>query len=377
MLKQAGVQVIDFSMHHENNFPSDYADYFVSNVDYHKESNLLGGIKTAVNFIHNSQACKKMLALLEKERPDIVHFHNIYHQLTPALIKVARNFGCKTVLTAHDYKIVCPSYSMLRDGKVCDSCITGTVFNAFRYRCQEGSASKSLLLSLEATWQYIAQNYQALDVIVSPSVFLRGILLRTLPNSRIDVIVNGVDDSPLAEVSDEGYMLYFGRLSREKGVATLLAAHKKMQNSAPLKVVGHGPLHDELAAKYPDVEFLGYVQQGEALDKLIKHARAVILPSECYENCSMAILEAMSLGKPVIGSRIGGIPEQIRDGIEGILFEPGNAQELANAMDALADSQEKARNMGLHGRARLSEKYALSKHMDTLQALYKELLSRP
>ncbi|MDU5713716.1 MAG: glycosyltransferase family 4 protein [Citrobacter freundii] len=359
MLKQAGVQVIDFSMHHDNNFPSDYADYFVSNVDYHKESNLLGGIKTAVNFIHNSQACKKMLALLEKERPDIVHFH-------------------KTVLTAHDYKIVCPSYSMLRDGKVCDSCITGTVFNAFRYRCQEGSASKSLLLSLEATWQYIAQNYQALDVIISPSVFLRGILLRTLPNSRIDVIVNGVDDSrPQAEVSDEGYMLYFGRLSREKGVATLLAAHKKMQNSAPLKVVGHGPLHDELAAKYPDVEFLGYVQQGEALDKLIKHARAVILPSECYENCSMAILEAMSLGKPVIGSRIGGIPEQIRDGIEGILFEPGNAQELANAMDVLAGSQEKARNMGLHGRARLSEKYALSKHMDTLQALYKELLSRP
>lgn len=92
-----------------------------------------------------------MLALLEKERPDIVHFHNIYHQLTPALIKVARNFGCKTVLTAHDYKIVCPAYSMLRDGKVCDSCITGTVFNAFRYRCQEGSASKSLLLSPEAT----------------------------------------------------------------------------------------------------------------------------------------------------------------------------------------------------------------------------------
>ena len=267
---------------------------------------------------------------------------------------------------------------MLRDGKVCDACITGTVFNAFRYRCQEGSASKSLLLSLEATWQYIAQNYQTLDVIVSPSVFLRGVLLRTLPNSRIDVIVNGVDDSrPLDETSDEGYMLFFGRLSREKGVATLLAAHKKMQNKAPLKIVGHGPLHDELVAQYPDVEFLGYVQQGEALDKLIKHARAVILPSECYENCSMAILEAMALGKPVIGSRIGGIPEQIRDGIEGILFEPGNAQALANAMDTLADAPEKARVMGLHGRARLSEKYALSKHMDTLLALYNELLSRP
>jgi len=378
MLKQAGVQVIDFSMQHEKNIPSDYADYFISNVDYHQESNLIGGLKTAVNFIHNSRACKKMQALLEKERPDIVHFHNIYHQMTPSLIKVARNFGCKTVLTAHDYKIVCPAYSMLREGKVCDACITGSVLNAFRYKCQGGSASKSLLLSLEATWQYIAQNYQALDVIVSPSAFLRGVLLRTLPDSRIDVIVNGVDDShPVEDVSDDGYMLYFGRLSHEKGVATLLAAHQKMKNKTPLKIVGNGPLYDELVAQYPEAEFLGYVQQGDALNSLIQRARAVILPSECNENCSMAVLEAMSLGKPVIGSRIGGIPEQIRDGIEGILFEPGNAQDLANAMDTLADCQEKARNMGLQGRRRLSEVYSLNKHMDSLMTLYTELLSSP
>ena len=192
------------------------------------------------------------------------------------------------------------------------------------------------------------------------------------------MIVNGVDDSqPIDEVVDDGYILYFGRLSREKGVATLLAAHQKMRNPAPLKIVGHGPLHDELVAKYPEAEFLGYVQQGDALNTLIKHARVVILPSECYENCSMAVLEAMSFAKPVIGARIGGIPEQIRDGIEGILFEPGNAQELAKAMDTLVDDPDKARVMGLRGRARLSEKYALSKHMDTLQALYKELLSRP
>lgn len=135
MLKEAGVEVIDFSMQHEKNFPSDYADYFVTNVDYHQEGGLLAGAKTAISFIHNREACKKMLALLQQTRPEIVHFHNIYHQLTPALIKVARDFGCKTVLTAHDYKIMCPSYSMLRDGKVCDACVTGSVFNAFRYRC--------------------------------------------------------------------------------------------------------------------------------------------------------------------------------------------------------------------------------------------------
>ena len=378
MLKAAGVEVIDFSMQHANNFPSDYADYFVSNVDYHKEGGLLAGVKTAVNFIHNREACKKMLALLENARPDIVHFHNIYHQLTPALIKVARDFGCKTVLTAHDYKIMCPSYSMLRDGKVCDACVTGSVFNAFRYRCQEGSASKSLLLSLEATWQYIAQNYQALDVIVSPSEFLRSELKRSLPDSRIDVIVNGIDDSHTPEAGkDEGYLLYVGRLSREKGVPTLARAHQLMRNHMPLKIVGHGPLYDEMVVDYPNAEFLGYVQQGPALDALIQNARAVVLPSECYENCSMAVLEAMSFARAVVGARIGGIPEQVRHGVEGLLFEPGNAQDLADALDVMAENPAQAHAMGLKGRVRLCQKYSLRKHMETLQSLYSELLDRP
>lgn len=375
MLKEAGVEVIDFSMQHEKNFPSDYADYFVTNVDYHKEGGLLAGAKTAINFIHNREACKKMRALLEKTRPAIVHFHNIYHQLTPALIKVARDFGCKTVLTAHDYKIMCPSYSMLRDGKVCDACVTGTVFNAFRYRCQEGSASKSLLLSLEATWQYIAQNYQALDVIVSPSEFLRNELKRSLPDSRIEVIVNGIDDGQQPQESpDESYLLYVGRLSREKGVPTLTRAHQLMRNKMPLKVVGHGPLHDDMVKTFPEAEFLGYVQQGPELDALIKNARAVVLPSECYENCSMAVLEAMSFARPVVGARIGGIPEQIRQGVEGLLFEPGNAQDLADALDVIAENPQQAREMGLKGRERLCQKYSLRKHMETLQSLYRELL---
>lgn len=376
MLKKSGVEVIDFSMQSEKNFPSDYADYFVTHVDYHKKNSFINEVKIAFNFIHNVEACKKMSALLNKEKPDIVHFHNIYHQLTPALIKVARDFGCKTVLTAHDYKIICPSYSMLRDGKVCDACITGTAFNALKYRCQEGSLPKSLLLFLESTWQSITKNYQMLDVIISPSIFLRGELKRTLPNSRIEVIVNGVDDRlPVENATDEGYFLYVGRLSREKGVATLAMAHQKTRNKIPLKVAGDGPLYNNLVEKYPDVEFLGYVQQGDVLDQLIKHARALILPSECYENCSMSVLEAMSFAKPIIGARIGGIPEQIRDGVNGILFEPGNAQALADAMDELADNPEKARFMGIHARKRLCKKYSLQKHINLLQMLYEELLS--
>ncbi|MGM3162150.1 glycosyltransferase family 4 protein [Dickeya undicola] len=376
MLKKAGVEVIDFSMQHENNFPSDYSSYFVDKVDYHQNSGVVGAIKTAVNFIHNAEAGKKLLALLRKEKPDIVHFHNIYHQLTPLLIKIARQFGCKTVLTAHDYKIICPSYTMLRDGKVCDACLTGSVFNAFKYRCQQGSASKSLLLSLEGAWQNVAKNYPALDAIISPSEFLRSQLIRKLPNARIDVMVNGIDDSlPVTDVEDDGYFLFIGRLSREKGVATLARAHQQMHNQVPLKIAGSGPLYDELAAQFPNAEFLGYKQQGEELNQLIKRARAVVVPSEYYENCSMSVLEAMAFAKPVVGGRIGGIPEQIRNNVDGILFEPGNVQALADVLDYLALNPLKAREMGLNARQRLSEKYSLRKHTASLLALYQELLT--
>ncbi|BDH46342.1 glycosyl transferase [Salmonella enterica subsp. enterica serovar Choleraesuis] len=371
---RAGYQIIDFSMQHPENAPSAWSDYFVHNVDYHGSHSLWDKLRAGKDFIYNSRACEKFNALLLHEQPDIVHFHNIYHQLTPALIGVAKRFGCKTVLTAHDYKIVCPSYTMLRDGKVCDDCLTGTVFNAYRHRCQEGERGKSLLLSLEALWQNIAQHYAMLDVIVAPSEFMRQTLLRKLPNSRIEVIVNGIDTSATAPGETVGdYFLYFGRLSREKGVATLAEAHLKMQERMPLKIAGHGPLYDDLRARYSKPEFLGYQQQGDGLNALIRNARAVIVPSEYYENCSMSVLEAMAFGRPVVGGNIGGIPEQIRDGLDGRLFTPGDADALAHTLDEFVRNPQQAREMGLSARKRLEDKYSLSQHMQTLQALYLQL----
>lgn len=374
-LKAAGVQVMDFAMQHKNNFPSAYAEWFVSNVDYHGRDGLTGKLKTAINFIHNSEACQKFNDLLLREKPDIVHFHNIYHQLTPSIIGVAKRFGCKTVLTAHDYKIVCPSYTMLRDGHVCDACLKGSVFNAFRYRCQEGSAGKSLLLSLEALWQDLARNYHKLDAIISPSAFLREQVIRKITDVPVEVIVNGIDDTqPIGDIRDDGYFLFIGRLSREKGVATLAQAHQQMKHRLPLKIAGDGPLYKDLVARFPGAEFLGYQQQGEGLNDLIRHARAVIVPSEYYENCSMSVLEAMSFGKPVVGGNIGGIPEQIRDGQEGRLFEPGNARELAAILDSLSCNPETARELGVRARQRLESKYSLRVHMEELIALYEKLL---
>lgn len=373
-VKQAGIEVVDFAMQHENNLQSPYSDFFVSNVDYHGGHSLSSKIQTAIHFIHNTEACEKLARLLKQEQPDIVHFHNIYHQLTPSIIKVAHNHGCKTVLTAHDTKIACPSYTMYRDGHTCEACLQGSVWNAFRYRCQQGSAFKSLLLSIEATFQSLAKNYHQLDVIVSPSEFLAKIIRQKLPDNRIEVIVNGIDESIDASQSQDGrYFLYLGRLSKEKGVATLTDAYQLSQRHLSLKLVGDGPLYDEISTRYDNIDMLGF-KSGDELHALIRNATAVIVPSECYENCSMSVIEAMAYGKPVIGADIGGIPEQVRDGIEGRLFEAGNAQSLASAMDNLANNTQLVDRFGVNARHRFEEKYTLATHQRHLLALYQSLV---
>ncbi|CAK2887554.1 Glycosyltransferase involved in cell wall biosynthesis [Vibrio crassostreae] len=375
MLMDRGFSVIDFSMAHNDNLVSDYSASFVNNVDYHANATLLSALKTAMRFVHNIEACEKLSELIATEQPDIVHFHNIYHQLTPSIIKVAKQAGCKTVLTAHDTKIACPSYTMYRDGHTCEACLQGSVFNALRYRCQQGSWFKSGLLVVEALYQSLAQNYQSLDVIVSPSQFLANIIRRKLPNNRIEVIVNGINENvDQQDVADHRYFLYLGRLSQEKGVATMVAAYELSNQSIPLKIAGTGPLADSLSGKQSKVEWLGF-KTGLDLHLLIKQASAVIVPSECYENCSMSVLEAMSYGKPIIGANIGGIPEQVRNGKEGRLFEAGNAHDLANVMDEFTIRPELTKYYGEQARQRLESRYSLRAHHQQLVDLYQNLLS--
>lgn len=214
------------------------------------------------------------------------------------------------VFIVYDYKIVCLVYFMLRDGKVCDVCLIGMVFNVFCYCCQEGFVMKSLLFFLEVIWQLIVRNYYMFDVIILLSEFLKGILRCKLLYLWIDVIVNGVDDDfVIDKIVDKGYLLYVGWFSCEKGVVILFLVYQKMCNCVLLKVVGYGLFYDELVVNYLDVEFLGYVQQGEVFNMLIKEVCVVIFFFECYENCFMLVLEVMFFVKLVIGLWIGGILE--------------------------------------------------------------------
>ncbi len=372
-LKSKGHTVIDFSMDDKWNLPSEYSRYFVPNTSYNDIESVVNKIKKAVSFVHSSVAVRKLELLLLQETPQIAHLHNIYHQLTPSIIPILKKYGVKVILTLHDCKLVCPSYLALSNHRICTACSGGNFGRAFTVNCQK-SFTRSFLLSAEALFHKWRGSYDGVDLFLAPSRFIADLVSQRVPAEKIKVLHNGVDtDQFMPNYHDKGYGLYFGRLSKEKGVVTLLESHAGMKSSFPLKIVGTGPIAEELKRNYPGVEFTGY-QSGHQLADLISSAAFVVVPSECYENCSMVVLEAMAYGKPVIGSRIGGIPEQIEDGITGFLYKMGNQKELVEKMTRLAEDEGLRNRMGRAAREKLVKEYSLGEHNRKLLDTYQRII---
>lgn len=372
-LLEQGHDVIDFSMMDERNLVSSYCDYFVSNKNYNNNCSGIQKYRQSISFIHSSAAISKIEELIIKEQPQIAHLHNIYHQITPSIIPVLKKYKLKVVLTLHDYKLVCPSYLALRNDSICVDCAGKKFWNAFIGNCQH-SRPRSLLLSAEAMFHSWRKSYEGVDLFLAPSRFIADLTELRIAKDKIRVLHNGIDEERYQpSYVDQGYGLYLGRLSKEKGIKTLLEAQQKMETIIPLKIVGTGPLEDELRQDYHNVTFLGH-QSGRELKDLIAYSAFVVVPSEWYENCSMVVLEAMASGKTVLGSRIGGIPEQIEDGKTGLLFEMGNVMELAEKMDLLANNAELRSLMGRAARKKLEQEYSLKKHCDSLMEIYQGLL---
>lgn len=371
-LQQQGHTVVDFSMRDDRNFESAYASYFVSRQDYRGGGP--GNLRSALFFVHSPEAVRRIGALIDATRPDLVHCHNIYHQLTPSIIGAAKARGVPVALTLHDYKPVCPTYTRLQNGKPCSECLDGSFAPVLRHRCAEGSLGKSALLYAEAVVQRRLGNYEKVDRFIAPSRFMANSVACRFPGERVALLYNGVDtaNSPVAD-KNEGYALFLGRLSHEKGVATLLRAHASTGARWPLTVAGTGPLRDGLMAQYKHANFVGHLA-GAALKQALAGAAVVVVPSEWYENCPMSVLEAMASGKPVIGSRMGGIPELVAEGETGLLFEAGNAEELGECLGRLMGDPALRQRMGRAARARAEREFSLEKHNAGLMEIYKSLV---
>ena len=378
-LKSMGHQVIEFSMNDEKNEASEFTGYFIKNINFSKKEGILKDLKKVCHLLYSTEAKNKLAALIKKEKPDIAHLHNIRFQLTPAIIKVLNKYNIPVVWTMHDYQLVCPNYLLFTQNKVCERCKKYKFYNCFKYNCLKNSRPMSFLAMLEMyLHKIILKSYAKIDLLIAPSKFMQSKLEEWgIEASKIKQLYYSLDLKKSGQETDLGQgLLYFGRLSKEKGLETLLAAMKDLPN-INLKIVGEGP-QEALLLKYieannlKNVELLGY-KSGEELNNIIKSARFVVLPSIWYENNPLAILEAFSQGKPVIGSDLGGIPELVQENKTGFLFEPGNASQLKDKIQTNYQQSELIKQMGQNAMNFVAENCSPEYHGQQIEKFYQNL----
>ncbi len=331
LLKSYGHEVGFFAMQHPLNQFSDHSKYFPSEVDYSKKS-FKNIVEQFLRPLHSPEVRKKFLALLDDFKPDIVHVHNIHSQLSPIVVQQAFNKGIPVVWSIHDYKLLCPRYDCRRDDKPCELCFTDKA-NVIRYRCMKNSLSASILAYLEA----IIWNRKKLSTFtyqfICPSEFINQKMISGgFETTKLTTINNffNTDNFLKDQPEKESYYCYIGRLSKEKGVETLLKSAKELPQYN-LKIVGTGPLFQYFIKEYnyPNIEYCGFKTAAE-VQELLSKAMFSVMPSECYENNPLAVIESLCKGTPVLGARTGGIPELITENVNGFLFESGNKIDLVD-----------------------------------------------
>lgn len=375
-LSKQGETIIPFGMADHRNIKSSWQEYFSENIDYHQAGNYF---KIATRLIWNQEAAAKFAALLDKTKPDLIHAHNIYHQLSPAILVEAKKRKIPVVMTLHDYKLACPNYLMFNHGQNCERCLGGNYLNCLTHNCYN-SYARSGLAALESflhnkVWHIYRDN---VDLFIAPSNYLKGIMIKAgWPADKIEVLINPAPTyTPSTE--DNNRLLYLGRLSLEKGLETLLEALKF--NNESLDIVGTGPDEaklKELCTKLElndRVSFHGFLN-GEALEKIKRSAKAIVLPSLWAENMSLVLLESLSCGKLVIASNTGGSPELIIDKQTGFLFEAGNVYQLNEKIKALNELTKQQKEEFQEKIKIKIEPLNLSKHLERLKIIYQKLIT--
>jgi glycosyltransferase involved in cell wall biosynthesis len=378
-MQARGHELRHFAMRHPENFASDDAAHFAPSIDFpslHARRDPRAVATVVGSAIYSRPARRALCGLLEQFRPDVAHLHSVMHHLTASVLLELYARRIPVVWTLHDYKSVCPTTLLLRQGKPCEACSGGKFLAAVRYRCKRDSAGASLLAAAELRLHRHWRLYERAAALIAPSEFLAAKVTQMgLRPRRIVVLPNPAPPAqPSARRQDGGYLLYVGRLSREKGLVTLLEAASR-RPQLELRIAGQGELGPQLQALARErsvrAQFLGHVQ-GEALAALYAKARALVVPSEWYENCPMVVLEAASFGLPVLASRIGGLPELVRDGEHGWLVPAGDVEAWAQALAAAWTDGDECRRRGDALRAHVAQRHDASVHLSRLETIYRE-----
>ncbi len=335
MLADHGHEVRVFAMDYPDNDTIPDAAGYASRVDFGGGAS--ARLRASARLFGKGDIVKSASEVLDSFRPDVVHLHNVHSYLSPLIGELAHKRGIRVVWTLHDYKLLCPSYSCRRpSGENCEECFSGRL-KVVKYSCLKGSRMKSILADMEARVWNRNRLQKMTDLFIAPSAFMHNKMLEGgFSRKKLTVVCNFIDPVKFdcirrcgVEENPRDYFCYVGRLSDEKGTETMLGA--AAEAGVSLKVAGDGPLLEEMRKKYADtpaIEFLGRLGREDVV-RLLRSAKASVLPSEWYENNPLGVIESLCCGTPVIGARIGGIPELL-DETNGITFTSGNQEELTS-----------------------------------------------
>lgn len=339
-LEAMGHLVEYFGMDSPERTLANRVDAYTGHMDFHSCS-LGEKLGYSLGVIYSGEARRKIRQVLEDFQPDVCHLNNFNYQLTPSILLEIRRWerdtgrSCKILYTAHDYQLVCPNHLCYAPGREapCEKCLGGNYLHCVGGRCIHGSRLRSALGAAEGFFWRAMGTYRQIDTIICCSRFVKDRLDRNPALAGKTVVLHNFAEAfPDAAQEKGDYILYFGRYEPEKGVEDLLQAAKALPEIS-FRFAGSGSLKEKLGW-LPNVEELGHLS-GAALHSQIRQARFTVCPSRWQENCPMSVLESLSLGTPVLGANIGGIPELILPGVTGDLFESGNVGSLTETLSAL------------------------------------------
>ena len=378
LLKNHGHQVIPFSIKHSKNLPSPYEKYFVDAPEI-RELPLTEKLKSIGRFFYDKNAAKKLEMLILQEKPDIAHLHNIFNGISLSILPVLYKYKIPIVITLHDTRLICPSSYFSLRGKKCDSCLRRGGINCGLYKCYQDSLFNSWMCAMEMFFKekiFHYDQYIGKYIFVSNRYKYTHSLRHEFFEKKGTVLYNFIPNiEGIKTVDKKGkYLFYYGRVTIEKGIKTLVEVMKDLPDYQ-LKIAGTGNLMEELQAmNLPNVEFLGFRSGNELFDTL-KNSAFVIVPSEWEENNPMTVIESYAYGKPVIGSRIGGIPEIIDEGKTGFTFEAFSKDNLKRAItEAMAVSDDQYKVMSEKARLFANNNFNPEIHYNHLIEIYKSLL---
>lgn len=352
-------------------------------VDVYEENNKrvpnLGQIRVAFRTIWSVESYNTVRNLLRKGNYDLVHVQNFFPLISPSVYYAAKAEGVPVVQTIRNYRLLCPNAQFFRQGRVCEDClgkfvpVPGVVHACYR-DSRLTTAVVAAMLTVHrtlATWEKMVDVYITLTEFAGKKLIEGG-----LPSNKIVVKPNFVLSDPGPGLGGGGYALFVGRLSREKGLNTLLAAWELLPEKIPLKIIGDGPLAElvqEAALRIPEVEWLGRRPLPEVYE-LMGEAKFLIFPSEWYETFGRVAVEAFAKGTPTIAANIGAIGELVGSGRTGLLFQPGDPEDLARQVQWALQHPEELSKMRQEARAEFEAKYSAEKNYRQLMEIYTQAL---